>query len=59
QIIMVSAYGQYRALTDEMGADFFLEKPISLGTLITLIGRLADTGSSDQPHQAGFASQTY
>lgn len=40
QVIMVSAYGQYRTLTEEMGADFFLEKPISLGTLITLIGRL-------------------
>ncbi|MBW8010603.1 MAG: response regulator [Chloroflexi bacterium] len=40
EVIMVSAYGQYRTLTEEMGADFFLEKPISLGTLITLIGRL-------------------
>lgn len=40
QVIMVSAYGQYRTMTEEMGADFFLEKPISLGTLITLIGRL-------------------
>ncbi len=40
QIVMVSAYGQYRTLTEEMGADFFLEKPISLGTLLTLIGRL-------------------
>ena len=40
QTIMCSAYGQYRFLTDEMGADFFLEKPISLGTLLQLINRL-------------------
>lgn len=40
QVIMVSAYGQYRTLTHEMGADFFLEKPISLGTLLTLIDRI-------------------
>ena len=37
---MCSAYGQYRTLTEEMGADFFLEKPISLGALLTLINRL-------------------
>lgn len=40
QVVMCSAYGQYRYLTEEMGADFFLEKPISLGTLLTLIDRL-------------------
>jgi DNA-binding response OmpR family regulator len=39
---MCSAYGQYRYLTEEMGADYFLEKPISLGTLLTLINRLMD-----------------
>jgi DNA-binding response OmpR family regulator len=51
QIIMVSAYGQYRSLTEEMGADFFLEKPISLGTLITLINRLIErTGDEDLLH---------
>lgn len=42
QIVMASAYGQYRHLTEEMGADFFLEKPISLGTLLTLVSRLID-----------------
>jgi DNA-binding NtrC family response regulator len=42
QVIMCSAYGQYRSLTEEMGADFFLEKPISLGTLLTLISRLTE-----------------
>lgn len=40
QVVMCSAYGQYRYLTEEMGADYFLEKPISLGTLLTLINRL-------------------
>jgi DNA-binding NtrC family response regulator len=43
QTIMCSAYGQYRFLTDEMGADYFLEKPISLGTLLQLINRLTET----------------
>ncbi len=42
QVIMCSSYGQYRYLTQEMGADFFLEKPISIGTLLTLITRLMD-----------------
>jgi DNA-binding NtrC family response regulator len=40
QVVMCSAYGQYRYMTEEMGADYFLEKPISLGTLLTLINRL-------------------
>lgn len=40
QVVMCSAYGQYRYLTEEMGADYFLEKPISLGTLLTLVSRL-------------------
>lgn len=40
QVVMVSAYGQYRTLVEDMGADFFLEKPISLGTLLTLVSRL-------------------
>jgi DNA-binding NtrC family response regulator len=40
QVVMCSAYGQYRYMTEEMGADYFLEKPISLGTLLTLITRL-------------------
>lgn len=40
QVVMCSAYGQYRTLTEEMGADFFLEKPISLGTLLTLVNRV-------------------
>ncbi len=42
QIVAISAYGQYRDLTREAGVDYFLEKPISIGTLLTLIGRLLD-----------------
>ncbi len=42
QVVMCSAYHQYRTLTEEMGADFFLEKPISLGSLLTLITRLME-----------------
>lgn len=43
QIIMASAYGGYRQIATEMGAEFFLEKPISLSTLITLVERIAST----------------
>ena len=46
KVVMASAYGNYRILAGEAGADFFLEKPISLGTLFTLIDRLLD-----QPEQ--------
>jgi DNA-binding response OmpR family regulator len=42
QVVMCSAYGQYRYMSEEMGADYFLEKPISLGTLLTLVSRLMD-----------------
>lgn len=48
QVVMCSAYGQYRYLTEEMGADYFLEKPISLGTLLTLISRLTDASEAAQ-----------
>lgn len=49
QVVMCSAYGQYRADTSEMGADFFLEKPISLGTLLTLINHMMDNHHVRQP----------
>ena len=42
QIVAISAYGQYRDLTKGVGVDYFLEKPISIGTLLTLICRLLD-----------------
>ena len=42
QVVMCSAYGQYRYLREEMGADYFLEQPISLGTLLTLVSRLME-----------------
>ena len=40
QIVMVSGYPRYRAVCEEMGADFFLEKPVSIQTLVTLVHRL-------------------
>jgi len=40
QIVAISAYGQYRDLTKEVGVDYFLEKPISIGTLLTLISKI-------------------
>jgi DNA-binding NtrC family response regulator len=40
QLVMVSAEGQYRGICEDMGAEFFMEKPIALGPLITLVDRL-------------------
>lgn len=40
QVIMVSGQAQYRAMCEELGADFFLEKPVAIGTLVALVGRL-------------------
>jgi DNA-binding NtrC family response regulator len=42
QVVAISAYGQYRSLIEEVGVDFFLEKPVSIGTLLTLITRLLE-----------------
>jgi DNA-binding NtrC family response regulator len=60
QVVMCSAYGQYRTLTEEMGADFFLEKPISLGTFITLVNRLMDYKPipSQEPEESNVNDQT-
>ena len=52
-VVMCSAYGQYRMRIEELGADYFLEKPISLGTLLTLIDRLMDSNSAEQPDDPG------
>lgn len=46
QIVMCSAYEQYRELTKEIGADYFLESPISLDTLLALVSRLMGTSHS-------------
>lgn len=54
KVVMASAYGNYRILAKEAGADFFLEKPISLGTLFTLIDSLLDT-----PRQESKSTKPY
>ncbi len=41
QIIMVSGQAQYRGMCEQMGADFFLEKPVAISTLVALVNRLA------------------
>lgn len=57
KVVMASAYGNYRILAGEAGADFFLEKPISLGTLFTLIDRLLDTpDQEDKPTKPYYRS---
>jgi len=40
QVIMVSGQVQYRGMCEEIGADFFLEKPVALGTLVAMVNRL-------------------
>lgn len=42
EIIMASAYGQYRFMTESYGSEYFLEKPVSIHTLVTLIERVLD-----------------
>jgi two-component system response regulator (stage 0 sporulation protein F) len=40
QIVMVSADSRYRAVTEEMGVEFYLEKPVSISSLVALMDRL-------------------
>jgi DNA-binding NarL/FixJ family response regulator len=40
QLVMVSGQARYREMCEELGADFFLEKPISIGVLVALVDRL-------------------
>ena len=43
QVVMCSAHPHYRNLTEEIGVDYFLEKPVSLSTLMTMVNRLLST----------------
>jgi DNA-binding NtrC family response regulator len=45
RVVMVSAEAQYRATCDELGVEFFLEKPVDLQDLLRLVERL--TGAND------------
>jgi DNA-binding response OmpR family regulator len=40
QVVILSAYPRYRPITDEMGIDFYLEKPIAVDTLLAIVKRL-------------------
>lgn len=40
QTVMISADARYRSLTEELGVEFYLEKPIDLQPLVILIDRL-------------------
>lgn len=40
QVIMVSGQARYRAICEEMGVDFYLEKPVPVNMLLTLVERL-------------------
>lgn len=50
QVVMVSGQAQYRDACEQMGADFFLEKPVAVGTLVALVDRLT-ARESFQPTQ--------
>ena len=40
KVIVVSGQAQYRPFCEEMGVDFYMEKPVAIGTLLTLVERL-------------------
>ncbi len=40
QIVAISGFSEYRALCDEMEIDFYLEKPVAMEHLATLVQRL-------------------
>ena len=40
QVVMISGEARYRGICEEMGADFFLEKPVAMSTLVALADRL-------------------
>jgi DNA-binding NtrC family response regulator len=40
-VIAISAEGGYRSICEELGVDFYLEMPIAVGPLVTLVDRLA------------------
>jgi len=44
QVIMISGQAQYRGLCEELGVDFFLEKPVAISTLVALVDRLTAGG---------------
>lgn len=50
QIVMVSGHPEYRDMCQTMGVDFFLEKPVAISTLVTLMDRL--TGRHGYPGNA-------
>jgi DNA-binding NtrC family response regulator len=40
EIIIMSDQAQYRSVSEQLGVEFFLEKPVSVNFLVTLVGRL-------------------
>jgi DNA-binding response OmpR family regulator len=49
QVVMVSGHSHYRDMCAEIGADFFLEKPVSVGTLVSLVNRLTAQDDDHDP----------
>jgi len=41
RVIIISGENQFQPATDDLGIDFFLQKPISIGTLVDLVQRLS------------------
>lgn len=42
KVVVASAYGNYHYMTEELGTDFFLHKPISMEVFLILIRRLME-----------------
>lgn len=51
EIIMASAFGQYRFMTEGYGSEYFLEKPVSIHTLVTLIDRVLQAPRTGKPSE--------
>ncbi len=44
QVIVVTGESRYRPFAEELGVEFYLEKPVALGPLVTLVDRLTAQG---------------
>jgi len=49
QVVMVSGQAHYRDMCEEMGVEFFLEKPVGVGTLVALVDRISVRQGSRPP----------
>lgn len=54
KIILMSSHGRFQLVSQEVGVDFFIEKPVAVDHVINLVNRLVQERTNDEP-----ASQAY